>query len=373
MELTAPPDRRKLTLNDSPLAWARRACDTVIAQYTPDALPPANRWHYHQGVFLQGMEKLWRVTGESVYLQYIQDYVDLYISPAGDISVKAHLDDLMPGQLLLLLEQETGELKYRRAAARLRERLDNWQTTPDGGFWHKDIYPNQMWLDGIYMAGPFAVKYGLLYNEPGLFDLVVRQALLMHKHMADERTGLLYHAWDHSRQAAWADKVTGRSPEFWGRSVGWYGFALAEILDYLPGGHPQRNALVRILSRWTEGVRAYQDHSTGLWYQVVDKGDRPDNWLELSCSTLFVFGLSKASRAGIADSSAAEAALRGYESVLKRIEFTENGFMRIPDICVGTSAGTYEYYVQRERKTNDLHGIATFVHMCMEMELLARS
>ncbi|CAG7639174.1 Unsaturated rhamnogalacturonyl hydrolase YteR [Paenibacillus solanacearum] len=362
MANTAP-----LTASDSPLAWARRSCDTIMARYAPSELPPAGRWHYHQGVFLQGMEKLWRATGESAYYNYIKHYVDLYIPEDGRIQVKDHLDDIMPGQLLLMLHAASGDAKYHRGAAFLRGLLDTWKTTLDGGFWHKDIYPNQMWLDGIYMEGPFAVKYARQYDEPALYDVVVKQALLMYSRMKDEQTGLLYHAWDASGQAPWANPVTGCSPEFWGRSVGWYGFALCEIIEYLPADHPERAALIRIVGELADSIRRFQDPATGLWYQVVDKGERPDNWLELSCSTLFVFTLSRAAREGYADRSLLESARRGYEGVLTRVSFDAAGGIVVPDICIGTGVGDYAHYAARERKTNDLHGMATFVHMCMEL------
>ncbi|UUZ90233.1 glycoside hydrolase family 88 protein [Paenibacillus sp. P25] len=359
---------KTLSTTDAPITWARRACDSIMAKYTPAEPPPAGRWHYHQGVFLQGMEKLWRATGDQKYFQYIKDYVDLYIGENGEIEVKDHLDDIMPGQLLLMLDAETGERKYRLAAEFLRGLLNTWKTTSDGGFWHKDIYPNQMWLDGIYMEGPFAMRYGVQYHEPSLFDVIVKQALLMYQHTKDEKTGLLYHAWDDSRKAVWADPETGRSPEFWGRSVGWYGFALCEILDLLPRDHAVRDQLITIVKDLAASIRSFQDKESGLWYQVIDKGDRPDNWLELSCSTLFVFTLAKACREGYTDEASGEAAKRGYEGVLNRVSFTEEGALVIPDICIGTGVGDYPHYIARERKTNDLHGVATFVHMCMEME-----
>lgn len=366
--MNTTPHAAPLTNPDSPLAWARKACDTIIARYTSSELPPAGRWHYHQGVFLQGMEKLWKATGESEYYRYIKDYVDLYLPENGRIEVKDHLDDIMPGQLLLMLHAEAGEEKYRLGAAFLRGLLDTWKTTTDGGFWHKDIYPNQMWLDGIYMEGPFAVKYARQYNDPALYDLIVKQALLMYTHMKDEKTGLLFYAWDDSGKAVWANPATKCSPEFWGRSVGWYGFALCEILDDLPADHPERGTLIEIVGKLAESIRSFQDPASGLWYQVIDKGDRPDNWLELSCSTLFVFTLSKAAREGYAGPSMLETARKGYEGVLSRVRFDEDGGIVIPDICIGTGVGDYPHYIARERKTNDLHGVATFVHMCMELE-----
>ncbi|MBP1967665.1 unsaturated rhamnogalacturonyl hydrolase [Paenibacillus aceris] len=291
-------DKQPLTVQDPPLVWAAHACDTIMRRYSPEELPPAGRWHYHQGVFLQAMEKVWLLNSNSAYFDYIKAYVDLMVGPNGELEVQDHLDDLMSGQLLLLLDAETDDAHYRKLSSRLMNMLKSWRTTSDGGFWHKDVYPNQMWLDGIYMEGPFAVKYAIQYGEPEWFDLIVEQALLIEKHMKDEATGLLFHAWDESGVAKWAHPETKRSPDFWGRSVGWYAMALAEILELLPDTHPQRAKLIVILRDLLAAVRQFQEDREGLWYQVLDKGDRPDNWLELSCSTLFVFAMAKAVKHG---------------------------------------------------------------------------
>jgi unsaturated rhamnogalacturonyl hydrolase len=357
----------KLDKSSSPLEWAKRACDTMMEVYTPDQLPPANRWHYHQGVFLQAMEKVWQATGEAKYLNYIRDYVNLYVSPEGELTVKDHLDDIMPGQLLFVLDENFDDPRYRKLADFLRGLLNTWKTTSDGGFWHKDIYPNQMWLDGIYMAGVFSVRYAAKYNDPDLFDVVVKQALLMYEHLYDEKTGLLYHAWDETRSRPWADPVTGRSPEFWGRSVGWYGFALCEILEYLPENHPQRSKFISILQRFVDGLVQFQEPTTGLWYQVVDKGDRPENWLELSCSTLFVFTIAHCIRDGYIEESYNQYVQKGYEGIQKKVIISPEGLLQVPDVCIGTSAGDFDYYCARDKKTNDLHGTATYVHMLMEL------
>lgn len=349
------------------LEWAARVCDSTMAGFKPNELPPANRWHYHQGVFLQAMEGLWRITGEQKYLQYIREYVDLFVDGDGNLAVQDHLDDLMPGQLLLTLHQETGADSYKAAADMLIGKLEHWKRNAAGGFWHKDIYPDQMWLDGIYMQGPFAVKYAELYSRKSLVDLVVEQALLMFDTMWDEETGLLYHAWDASRKAAWAHPETGLSPEFWGRSVGWYGFALVDMLDSIRPGHTERSKLISILVKVVEGVIQYQDRENGLWYQVTNKPEQPGNWPELSCSTLFVYTIAKAVRMGYVPAALMTYARSGFEGVCRRVGLSEDGAVFIPDICIGTGVGDYQHYIKRERKTNDLHGAATFVHMCLEM------
>ncbi|MNJ60555.1 Unsaturated rhamnogalacturonyl hydrolase YteR [compost metagenome] len=188
--------------------------------------------------------------------------------------------------------------------------------------------------------------------------------------MKDETTGLLYHAWDESRRMPWANPDTGCSPEFWSRSLGWYGLALAQFLDLLPDNDPGREELIAGLGDFVEALIRYQDEESGLWHQVVDKGDQPDNWLETSGSCLFVYTIAKAVKLGITDENALTAARKGYEGLIKVLEWDERGRLVLPDICIGTSAGDYENYVSRPKVSNDLHGVGALVMACVEMQSL---
>jgi len=382
----------------TPLAWAQAACETVMEVYTPIELPPAGRWHYHQGVFLCGMEMAAdALAGERErYQAYIQSYVDGLIDESGNfLFARDELDALQAGLLLFDLDARTsasagagaGMGKYRVAADKLRALLPTLNRTREGGFWHKDKYPHQMWLDGLYMGGVFALKYDRAYGDAALRETVLLQERLMRKQMSDARTGLLYHAWDESRTAPWADMDSGCSPEFWGRSLGWYGLALAQFLDVLDGGGGKvddksngRAAaneeairdLERQLGRFAEALVRYQDPASGLWYQVVNKGERPDNWLETSGSCLFVYTLAKAVKRGLVDETCREAARLGYQGLIARLEEDSARRLVLPDICVGTSAGDYAHYVARPTSRNDLHGIGAFVMACVEMDALLR-
>ncbi|WP_168123945.1 glycoside hydrolase family 88 protein [Paenibacillus sp. HB172176] len=363
-----------MTKKLSPLEWARAACDTLAGRYAPEELPPAGRWHYHQGVFLCAMEMLLVREQDAGgakercerYNAYIKRYVDKLVDVNGNFDfARDQLDAIQPGLLLFRLDkQAVGDLRYQKAADKLRGLFGTLHQTSEGGFFHKDKYPYNMWLDGLYMGGVFALKYANAYDEDGLRAMVLQQEALMRFHARDQETGLFYHAWDESGRMPWADEVTGCSPELWGRAIGWYGLAVAQFMDELPESHAHLEAS---LAELAQSLIRYQDAPSGLWYQVVDKGHLADNWLETSCSCLFVYTLAKAYKRGLIGEEGVAAARRGYEGLIAILKQDEHGLL-LPDICIGTSAGDYEHYSTRPRISNDLHGVGAFIMACVEME-----
>ncbi|ENH96504.1 hypothetical protein J416_10421 [Gracilibacillus halophilus YIM-C55.5] len=351
------------------LDWAKLACDTLMQQYEPVKLPPADRWHYHQGVFLCGMYDVWKQTNEKKYYDYVKTYVDQLIDENGNFYfARSELDAIQPGLLLLPLYEETKDEKYKLAARKLRHLLNTLNKTKEGGFWHKDKYPYQMWLDGLYMAGPFAIQYGQRFGEPELTDLVMEQERLMRKHTQKEN-GLYYHGYDESKKAPWATEQ-GHAPEIWGRALGWYSMVTANFIEMLPEGHEKREELKTVVKQLVDALITYQDKETGLWYQVVDKGDQSDNYLESSCSCLFTYAIAKAVNMGYVDTSYLTYAEKAYDGLLKnKVEVDDRGRFHLHDICIGTSIGTYDYYVHRERSTNDLHGVGAFALASIQLEL----
>ncbi len=219
------------------------------------------------------------------------------------------------------------------------------------------------------MGGPIAARYARAFGRPEFYDMAALQALFMAKHTREAKTGLFYHGWDEDKKARWADPVTGCAPEFWGRAIGWYTTAVAEILDDLPYGHKDRPALLQILGDLLDSLIRYQDAPSGLWYQVVDKGTRPDNWLETSCSCLYAYSIAKAVRKGYIDSKYLESAFKGYAGIVKRLKTDSSGHIVIDNVCVGTGIGDYAHYIARPTGANDLHGVGAFLLMCAEMSL----
>ena len=338
------------------------------------------RWTYEHGVVLMGIEHVWAKTKKKEYLDFIQQNIDHFVADDGSIRTYSadnyNLDNILPGRSLLFLYKTTGNEKYRKAAALLREQLKTHPRTSDGGFWHKKIYPSQMWLDGLFMGEPFYAEYAATFHEDTAFDDIAKQFILMERHSRDDKTGLLYHGWDESRKQRWADPTTGHSPNFWARAMGWYAMAIVETLDYFPRKHPQRAELIAILNRLAQAVAKYQEPSSGLWYQVMDKGREKGNYLEASAACMFVYALAKGVRKGYLPANYIKNAKDGYRGILK--EFVKTDAAGRFDLA-GTVAvaglggnpyrdGSYEYYVGEKVVTNDPKGIGAFLLAATEME-----
>ncbi len=361
---------RRLTVKQlSALDWAKIACDTLMDQYEPVKLPPADRWHYHQGVFLCGMQDVYKYTGEEKYFDYYKEYVDKLVDEEGNFYfARSELDAIQPGLLLLPLYEKTKDRRYKMAASKLRNLLNTLNKTKESGFWHKDKYPYQMWLDGLYMAGPFAIQYGQLFDEPELTELVLEQERLMRKNTKKEN-GLYYHGYDESKQTPWATE-RGHAPEVWGRALGWYAMVTTNFIEMLEENHPKRDELKQVVQELIDALVAFQDEETGLWYQVVDKQDQPDNYLESSCSCLFTYAIAKAVNKGYIDPSYRAKAEKAYQGLIDdKVKVDDDGRFQLTDICIGTSIGTYDYYVQRKTSTNDLHGVGAFILASIQLEM----
>jgi unsaturated rhamnogalacturonyl hydrolase len=343
----------------------------------------SEKWSYDQGVVLKGIEGVWLNTADGKYFRFIQQSMDRFVKDDGTIRTyeinEYNIDHINNGKILLLLYNVTGQEKYRKAAALLREQLKTHPRTSEGGFWHKQIYPTQMWLDGLYMGEPFYAEYAATFHEESDFDDIARQFSLMEVHSRDAKTGLLYHAWDESRKQRWANPTTGRSPNFWGRAMGWYGMALVDTLDYFPQDHPQRGALINILKRLAVAVQRYQDPKSGLWYEVLDKSGAKGNYLEASVSSMFTYALAKGVRKGYLPNSYLTVAQKGYQGIVGRFIKTDPaGQVNLEGtVSVGGLGGnpyrdgSYEYYLSEKVVTNDLKGIGAFLMASNEMEIAA--
>lgn len=339
------------------------------------------RWTYDFGVVLKGIEGVWLRTAERRYFEHIRQGLDSFVNADGTIRTYQladyNLDNVMLGRSLLLLYKVTGEEKYRKAADLLREQLKTQPRTSSGGFWHKKIYPSQMWLDGLYMGEPFYAEYAATFHEDDAFDDIAKQFVEMELHARDAKTGLLYHGWDESRQQRWADPVTGHSPNFWGRAMGWYGMALVDTLEFFPQDHPQRAALLAILKRLAVAVEKYQEPKSGLWYEVLDKGGEKGNYLEASASCMFVYSLAKAVRLGYLPASYFKVAQKGYHGITSQfIETDATGQVNLKGTVSVAGLGgnpyrdgSYAYYLSEKVVTNDPKGVGAFLLASNEMEI----
>lgn len=355
---------------ESPLFYGKAACDTMIRKWQASELPPKGQFHYHQGVFLSGMYQIYQLCGEEAYLEYIKEWVDSIIDENGEIHTfnPGQLDDIQPGILLYPLIDRTGNVKYQKALDRLLEVVWNFHRNTEGGLWHKEWYPNQMWLDGLYMAGPICAEYAARYGKPEYLELAVQQALLMREKTEDRKTGLWYHAWESTRETTWADPETGRSSEFWGRSIGWVPVAILNELDFISETDPSYEKLCMLVKDLLMAVCRFQSEE-GRWYQVVNKGDHAGNWVENSCSCLYVAAICKAVRKNILDKTYLKQAQKGYEAVIRSLDW-DGEEIQIGNVCVGTCVGNYEYYCGRPTSVNDLHGVGAFLIMCAEAQMI---
>lgn len=341
----------------------------------------SEKWSYDQGVVMMGLAGVWLNTANGEYFRFIQQSMDRFVRDDGTIRTyeisEYNIDHINNGRVLLLLYSVTGQEKYRKAAGLLREQLKTHPRTSEGGFWHKKIYPSQMWLDGLYMGEPFYAEYAAMFHEEAAFDDIARQFELMELHSRDSGTGLLYHAWDESKQQRWANPATGRSPNFWGRAVGWYAMALVDTLDYFPPSHPRRAALIEILKRLAVAAQKYQEPRSGLWWEVLDKGSASGNYLEASVSCMFTYALAKGVRKGYLPASFLSVARRGYRGIVNRFVKTDPGGQLNLEgtVSVGGLGGTpyrdgsYQYYLSEKVVTNDPKGVGAFLMASNEMEI----
>ena len=350
------------------LDYARMGSDTLIRKFTVSELPPKNRFHYHQGVFLSGMERTYFLSRDKKYYNYIKDWMDHYIDNEGKIrfdEYERQFDDMQPAIMLFHLYKETQDQRYKKVLDDFVPLVEMWPTNAWGGFWHKYNRPNQMWLDTLYMIGPYSVMYAHHFAKPYFYECIYQQMNLMRRHMTDPKTGLLYHAWDDSREIDWANKETGLSAEFWGRAIGWYAVAIMDILDYIPEDHRRRPEFVSAGLDIINALLRFQDQETGLWFQVVDKDDHKGNWLETSCSSLYTYAIAKAIKKGLLHKSYSKYIHRAYEGIIKSLKF-EGEDLIVSNICIGTGVGDLQFYFDRPTVANDLHGMGAFLLMCTE-------
>ncbi|MFK0112173.1 glycoside hydrolase family 105 protein [Streptomyces sp. NPDC091217] len=334
-----------------------------MARYTPATI---GGWSYPVGLYLYGQYLTYKRTHDPGYLAYIKSYVDRFVKSDGSIDQSFNsLDSMQAGRLLVILHHETGQDRYRKAAEKIRDRLDIYPRTADGGFWHADnsSRAHQLWADGVYMVNPFLVEYGKEFGDSAYTDDEAAKQLYVYGSHLQVANGLLKHAYDESRTASWADPATGLAPEHWCRAVGWYAMAIVNVLDAVPANQSRRPQLLSIFQKLAVALEKYQDPATGRWFQVIDKGGRSDNWTETSCSSMFTYALSRGAQQHYLDPHYADVARRGYQGVLAKLSVGADGRTDLADISVGTNVGDYAYYVARARATDDLHGLGAFLIM----------
>ena len=339
-------------------------------------------WNYIDGCMLTALTEMSRITGQERYVTFVGQCIDHFVGEDGSIRTfdptAYNLDDINEGRVLFALYERTGKPQYRLAAEKLARQLDGHPRTAEGNFWHKAIYPNQVWLDGIYMAQPFRALYARHFGGGDYAD-IVKQISMVHDRMRDPEKGLYYHGYDASRAAFWADPETGCSRNFWLRSLGWFAVALADLLDILPEGQ-DRDKLAAIFSDLMASMARYADGETGMYWQVPDQVGREGNYLETSGSAMMAYAMLKGARLGQLDKEYAAKGKKTFDGIVKKyLTFTESGKLNLGGICLVAGLGpqnnrrrdgTYEYYISEPVVMNDAKGVAPFVLAYTEVKRL---
>jgi unsaturated rhamnogalacturonyl hydrolase len=365
---------------------AKLFVDNLIALH-PDTLAykteaKSYKWNYEQGLVLESIYRLWTKTKDEKYFNYIKKNIDYYVDEDGSIKTYKlndfNIDNVAPGRVLLHLYETTKQNKYKLAADTLIRQLQLHPRTSEGGFWHKKIYPNQMWLDGLYMAEPFYSEYSVMFNSQKNFDDIANQFLLIKKHLYDEKTGLYFHGWDESKQQKWADPIKGTSPNFWGRSLGWFMMAMVDVLKSFPENHKDRNEILIMFQELSTALLTYQDEKSKLWYQVVDKSNEPGNYIETSASSMFIYAFARGFNEGYLDESFKDIAKESFVSLTSNyIEKDNLGRYFLTNVCSVSGLGgnpyrdgSFEYYISEPKRNNDFKGYGALILAADEISKL---
>jgi unsaturated rhamnogalacturonyl hydrolase len=373
----------------TPLEWSKRMADSETARKGDKHAwkeGGSAKWDYTVGLFTLSLLKLNESVPNARQVAFVTNTIGSFISDEGSIHgykpEEFQLDALNPGKTVLALFNLTHEERYKKCASMLRKQLDTQPRTSDGGFWHKQRYTEQMWLDGLFMGAPFYAECAQLFKTPKDFDDVAKQFRLIDQHLYDAKSGLFFHGWDSKKVQDWANKDTGCSSNFWGRAVGWYVMGIVDTLDFLPADHPDRAWLIAHLKKTADGIVKWQDADTGLWWQVMDAGKREGNYLEATCATMFVYSLAKGANHGYLGKEFTPAILKGYNGIVTKLIKNDGEKISLTQCCsvagLGASPsngykrdGSFVYYVHEPIVENDLKGVGPFILAGIEIQKLS--
>jgi unsaturated rhamnogalacturonyl hydrolase len=365
--------------NRKDMKWSVRMANTVLSRsesliYYVDKNP---KWAYDVAFLGMAIDRLGKT--DRKYSKYMEDWVNYFVKPDGSVIdyklTEYNLDRIFPGRNVLTVYERHPEKKYKIALDNFIEQLKTHPKTNSGGYWHKNIYPWQMWLDGIFMASTYMAQYAREFNAPEWFDAACLQTKMIYEKTLDPSTGLLMHAWDESKSQKWCDPLTGKSHYPWSRATGWYILAIEDILEYLPESHPDRPALIDILQKTCEAIVKVRDPESGIWYQVLNQGGREGNYLEGSGSAMYTYAFARGAHKGYLDKKYLAIAEKSFDGIIKElISVNQNGDLVMHNICGGCGLGgnpyrdgSYEYYISEKRVDNDTKGVAPFILAAIEL------
>lgn len=366
--------------HETPEKWNIKMADAVMQRYDTLAFYNGRTtagWSYDIALLGAAIDKLGE--NDPKYSDYMQNFMDMLVDENGHIEryamEKYNIDLIRPATNLFTLANRTGAEKYKLAIPQFIEQMENHPKTKSGGYWHKQRYPWQMWLDGIYMGSPFLAQYGKEYNQPEWFDVVAKQITLIYEKTHDPKTGLLYHAWDESKEQKWSNSETGQSPHFWSRAMGWYVMAIVDILDYFPEDHPKRAEIIEILNTTCKALAKVRNTENGVWYQVLDMAGKEGNYAEASGSAMYIYAFAKGAKKGYLNKNYLELANAAFNDFLKTFVITdEDGLPSITNICGACGLGgnpyrdgSYNYYISEKIVKNDCKGVGPFILAAFEL------
>ena len=344
------------------------------------------KWNYTTGLELKSFLDASKRYELPEVVDYVRAWADTMATEKGEVykykKSNYNVDHICPARIYFDLHDMYGDQdkRYRRVTRKIREQIDSQPRTQSGEFWHKQIYPNQVWLDGFYMALPFYAEYTRRYGskeqKDSLFADIVHQFTAGAENTFDPATGLFRHAWDESKSMFWCDPQTGQSAHAWGRATGWYAIALVEVLDYLPEDHPGHAVLVEQLNYLLQVLPRWADSETGMWYQVLDCPEREGNYQEATCSIMFIYAFLKGLRMGYIDRAHEDYILGLYPKFIDRfIRENADGTISMTDCCaVGglggkqMRKGDFDYYLSEPIIENDCKGVGPFIWASLEWE-----
>jgi unsaturated rhamnogalacturonyl hydrolase len=385
----------------TPLQWSARMADSEMSRLDDKLVwKPGGtaKWDYAAGLFTLSLLKLNEAQPDARYVPFVTNAIGSFMPSkphkgyAPNFYIKTYnleeyqLDAINSGRTLLMLyDIYPDRYWYYYGCAKLLDQLADQPRTPDGGFWHKQRYTNQMWLDGIYMAEPFRAAMGphMMWPNDTYAD-VARQFHLIDEHLYDAKSGLYYHGWDAAKIQPWANPATGASSNFWGRADGWYAMALVDTLQLLPTDHPSRFGLLAQVKKFSAGIIKWQDADSGLWWQVMDQGNRKGNYLEATASAMFVYALAKGVNDGELSRDYIPAILKGYNGIVTKLIKTDGEKISLTQCCsvagLGSASangrmrdGSFDYYVSEPIVENDLKGVGPFILAGIEVQKILDS
>ena len=364
------------TTLDNTQPWSIRMIESEMVRF-PEAWQidwdETPQWDYVHGLNLLAFTEVYKKTKDERLLSYVKGYYDMLVNDDGSIKTydmnKYDIDMVNPGKVLFFLYEETGNNKYKKAADLLRSQLNTHPRTSQGGFWHKKRYPEQMWLDGLYMGAPFYAEYIVKYGDMSELDDVFLQFELIEEHLYDNNTGLPRHGWDASKAQKWADKDTGLSKHHWSRSLGWYAMAMVDVLEIVPSEHPKTQWLTERFHKFIDAALAFQ-HTSGTWYQVTELGNKEGNYLEASGTAMLTYAIAKGVSLKLLPQQYQQDAEKSFAGMLDQMISVdpETNVITLEKVCrvAGLGGkpyrdGSFEYYISEPIRPNDAKGVGPFI------------